>query len=42
MGLLRSAFSADAATDTMANKSASEREANEVKARILLIKLVAF
>jgi hypothetical protein len=36
MGLLRSAFSADAATGTMANTSAMEREANEVKARILL------
>jgi len=42
MGLSRSAFSADAATGTMAISSAREKEANEVKARILLVELMAF
>jgi hypothetical protein len=42
IGLSRSAFSADAATGTMANASMSEKAANEVKARILLVKLMAF
>jgi len=42
VGLSRSAFSADAATGTRANSKASEKAANEVKARILLVELLAF
>jgi hypothetical protein len=42
VGFSRSAFSADAATGTMAISNASEKEANEVKARILLVVLMAF
>jgi hypothetical protein len=42
VGFWRSAFSADAATGAMANTRASVKEANEVKARILLVKLMAF
>jgi hypothetical protein len=42
VGFSRSAFSADAATGTMAINKASEKEANEVKARILLVGVLAF
>jgi hypothetical protein len=37
VGLSRSAFSADAATGTSASNKAKKKEANEVKARILLV-----
>jgi hypothetical protein len=42
VGFSRSAFSADAATGKIAITDASKKEANEVKARILLVVLQAF